>query len=73
MRLFLLAPCLGYLLLAPIAAHAGVLQSADDAPRLKVLFLGDRGHHRPGDRAAQISPVLALRGIDVTYTEERPT
>ncbi len=33
-------------------------------PRLKVLFLGDRGHHRPADRAAQINPVLAGRGID---------
>ena len=38
-------------------------------PRLRVLFLGDRGHHRPADRAAQIKPVLAGRGIDLTYTE----
>ncbi len=37
---------------------------------LKVLFLGDQGHHRPADRAAQISPVLAGRGIVVTYTED---
>ncbi len=36
---------------------------------LRVLFLGDRGHHRPADRAAQLKPVLAGRGIDVTYTE----
>jgi putative membrane-bound dehydrogenase-like protein len=34
-----------------------------------VLFLGDRGHHEPADRAAQITPVLAGRGIRVTYTE----
>ena len=40
------------------------------APRLKVLFLGDRGHHQPADRAAQITPVMAGRGIDVTYTEK---
>jgi putative membrane-bound dehydrogenase-like protein len=39
------------------------------APAIKVLFLGDQGHHRPADRAAQITPVLAGRGIDVTYTE----
>jgi uncharacterized protein len=38
-------------------------------PKLRVLFLGDRGHHRPADRAAQIKPVLAGRGIDMTYTE----
>src|SRR5436190_1089669 len=69
MRYILFVPCLGCLSLAPVAVDAGVLQSASDPPRLKVLFLGDRGHHRPGDRAAQISPVMALRGIDVTYTE----
>ncbi len=39
-------------------------------PALRVLFLGDRGHHRPADRAAQLKPVLAGRGIDVTYTEK---
>src|SRR5580704_5005624 len=39
-------------------------------PSLRVLFLGDRGHHRPADRAAQLKPVLAGRGIDVTYTEK---
>ncbi len=37
---------------------------------LKVLFLGDQGHHQPADRAAQIIPVLAGRGINVTYTEK---
>jgi uncharacterized protein len=36
---------------------------------LTVLFLGDKGHHRPADRAPQLIPVLATRGIDVTYTE----
>jgi len=36
---------------------------------LNVLFLGDRGHHRPADRAAQLKPVLASRGINLTYTE----
>ncbi len=39
-------------------------------PPIKVLFLGDQGHHHPADRAAQITPVLAGRGIDVTYTEK---
>ncbi|GAC1465933.1 MAG: ThuA domain-containing protein [Isosphaeraceae bacterium] len=36
---------------------------------MTVLFLGDRGHHRPADRADQIIPVLGDRGIQVTYTE----
>lgn len=43
--------------------------NAADKP-LRVLFLGDNGHHAPADRAAQLIPVLAGRGIDVTYTED---
>ncbi|MBA3312766.1 MAG: ThuA domain-containing protein [Planctomycetota bacterium] len=43
--------------------------SAAEKP-LRVLFLGDNGHHRPADRAAQLTPVLSGRGIDVTYTED---
>jgi putative membrane-bound dehydrogenase-like protein len=44
---------------------------AGEAPAtLKVLFLGDQGHHRPAERAAQVAPVLASRGIDLTYTED---
>src|SRR2546428_10234683 len=39
-------------------------------PPLRVLFLGDRGHHRPADRFGQIEPVLASRGIAATYTED---
>ncbi len=39
-----------------------------EAP-LKVLFLGDQGHHRSADRFAQLQPVLAPRGIELVYTE----
>jgi putative membrane-bound dehydrogenase-like protein len=53
--------------LLPCFSHA---VAREDAHPLKVLFLGDRGHHRPADRAAQLVPVLASRGIDVTYTED---
>ncbi|HUY32528.1 MAG TPA: PVC-type heme-binding CxxCH protein [Pirellulales bacterium] len=42
--------------------------AAEPAP-LKVLFLGDEGHHRPADRAAQWMPLMAGRGIEITYTE----
>lgn len=44
--------------------------SAADEP-LKVLFLGDQGHHRPADRAKQLIPVMKDRGIDITYTEDQ--
>jgi uncharacterized protein len=51
------------------AAQAPSPVAAEPRP-IRVLFLGDRGHHAPADRAAQITPVLALRGIDVAYTEK---
>lgn len=47
------------------------LASAAEPPApLKVLFLGDKGHHLPADRAAQIKPIMASRGINITYTED---
>ncbi|WP_254512763.1 PVC-type heme-binding CxxCH protein [Anatilimnocola floriformis] len=48
---------------------ASALQAAEPA-RLKLLFLGDRGHHQPEARFKQIMPVLKERGIDLTYTEK---
>ena len=42
--------------------------SAPAAP-LRVLFLGDQGHHRPADRFAQLEPVMRERGIELVYTE----
>jgi uncharacterized protein len=45
--------------------------TAAEAPSkpLTVLFLGDQGHHRPADRAPQLIPLMATRGIEITYTE----
>ncbi len=43
--------------------------SAAEPPRLKVLFLGDNGHHQPRARFTQLQPVMAKRGIDLTYTD----
>jgi hypothetical protein len=39
--------------------------------RLRVLFLGDEGHHRPAARAKDLVPVLAANGIDLYYTDDR--
>lgn len=58
-----------YHAIAALCAASSLMAGDADAP-IRVLFLGDRGHHAPADRAAQIAPVLALRGIDVTYTED---
>src|SRR4051812_31861839 len=43
---------------------------AEKPKPLKILFLGDNGHHKPGDRFRQIQPVLAARGIEVEYTDK---
>jgi putative membrane-bound dehydrogenase-like protein len=44
--------------------------SAEPPRALKVLFLGDNGHHRPAERFRQLQPVLADRGIDLVYTDK---
>ena len=46
------------------------LQAQDASSDIRVLFLGDRGHHQPAARAQQLIPALNPRGIRVTYTEE---
>ena len=59
------------LVLAGVVAPAtGFAQAAKPTEKpLTVLFLGDKGHHRPADRAAQLIPVMATRGVNITYTE----
>jgi putative membrane-bound dehydrogenase-like protein len=42
---------------------------APEGKPLTVLFLGDKGPHRPADRYPQLAPVLSGRGIEMTYTE----
>jgi putative membrane-bound dehydrogenase-like protein len=44
--------------------------AAEQPKALKILFLGDDGHHRPAERFRQLQPVLAKRGIDITYTDK---
>src|SRR4051794_6727661 len=52
--------------LALVAATA----SAQDPRPLKILFLGDEGHHRPIERFRQLEPVMAKRGITLVYTDK---
>ena len=51
-------------LLAVVAA-AGATNAAD----LKLLFMGDNGHHRPSERFHELAPVLQERGIELKYTD----
>jgi putative membrane-bound dehydrogenase-like protein len=55
-------------LLVTVFAAAAVQVGAAEPP-IRVLFLGDQGHHGPAERFAQLQPVLAPRGIDLVYTE----
>ncbi|HEV3163988.1 MAG TPA: PVC-type heme-binding CxxCH protein, partial [Isosphaeraceae bacterium] len=50
---------------------SSMVRAGDSAAPLKVLFLGDKDHHQPSDRAAQLIPVMAGRGIDIQYTEAK--
>ncbi len=43
---------------------------AADAPtKLKLLYLGDNGHHQPRARFGQFQPVMKARGIELQYTD----
>src|SRR5687767_2246106 len=46
--------------------------TASAAP-LKVLFLGDNGHHQPAARLLELRPAMKARGIEITYTEDVAT
>ncbi len=45
-------------------------ESSDTSDGLRVLFLGDNGPHVPAERAAELIPALAERGIAVEYTDD---
>ena len=57
------------LLLTVACLLAASITTAAETP-IKVLFLGDNGHHKPADRFAQLQPVLAPRGIELVYTDK---
>ena len=44
--------------------------SAAEQGRLKLLYLGDNGHHQPAVRFKQLQPALAKQKIDLVYSDE---
>ena len=58
------------LLLSLVLLLSASISLAEDAPRLKLLFLGDNGHHQPAERFKQLEPAMKARGIDLTYTDK---
>ncbi len=64
-----IASVLALLLLGAVTSPVHATGPADEKP-LSALFLGDPGsHHRPLARSKQLIPVMATRGIDITYSE----
>lgn len=62
----------GLLLAASPTFGAAAAADADVKPperRVKVLFLGDNGLHKPLDRARQVYSAMARRGVDLVYTD----
>ncbi len=57
------------LLLFSILPMLGSVAFSADAPPLKILFLGDNGHHRPVERFAQLEAALRPRGVTLKYTD----
>jgi type 1 glutamine amidotransferase len=43
---------------------------AQEARRIEVLFLGDKGHHKPIERVPQLMAALGPKGINITYTDD---
>jgi len=58
---------LAFLIVALATTSAAL---AAEPAKLKVLFLGDKGHHKPADRFKQLEPLFAKRGIELVYTEK---
>src|SRR5215208_1442683 len=52
-----------------IPTRAADNQTPTIQPRLKILFLGDNGHHIPLMRLRDVYSAFARRGIDFTYTD----
>lgn len=50
-----------------LAFSWGTGVSAGELKSLRILFLGDSGHHRPADRFHQLRLALAPRGIELTF------
>ena len=42
---------------------------SSNAADLKLLFMGDNGHHRPESRFQELAPALEARGIEMKYTD----
>lgn len=56
-------------LITSSAPFSEIAAAEPDQPELKLLFLGDQKGHQPRIRYQILGPVLAEKGIQLTYTE----
>ncbi len=64
------AKCLALFAGGLLLATSSSFVWAEEAKSLKILFLGDNGHHRPAERFREFNPRMAKRGIELTYTDK---
>jgi putative membrane-bound dehydrogenase-like protein len=57
-------------LAATLLVGLALVAPTSAAEPLKLLFLGDSGHHQPAARFKELQPVLKERGIELTYTDK---
>jgi putative membrane-bound dehydrogenase-like protein len=63
---------IGCLLLVGLLGVAAPSFGAGQKPRpIRLLFLGDQGHHKPADRCGQLKQAFGPRGIHLYYTEDQ--
>jgi len=55
--------------MALFVATMGLVPGTASAADLKLLFMGDNGHHRPEARFHELAPVLDERGVHLKYTD----
>ncbi len=55
--------------LAPVVGAQAPAPAAHDGGGVRVLFLGDGGHHQPAVRADQVLAPLHAKGIDLAYSD----
>ncbi len=57
------------LLLIACLLLSQITLNAQTGRRLELLFLGDKGHHKPFDRLPALQSAIGVKGMNITYTE----
>src|SRR4051812_43655766 len=53
-----------------VFGFVSVARAAQEVGTIRVLLLGDNGHHRPADFYKAVEPTLRRKNIEVDYTEQ---